>query len=205
MDSLKLLAHPIRLRIVHAMGGGRLLTTAQLCARVPEASKATVYRHIDLLVSGGVLEVAEEHRVRGAVERHYRLRQDRAVIGAEAVRALSPDDHRQAFATAMTALLAEHFLRLNPGATILVNAICGRAAAEAIERAGGKAIRTRVGHSFIKAKMREHNAVFAGEHSGHYYFKDKQALFEAVFERVTRDWGRATGCSSERGAPASDA
>ncbi len=107
MDSLKLLAHPIRLRIVHAMGGGRLLTTAQLCARVPEASKATVYRHIDLLVSGGVLEVAEEHRVRGAVERHYRLRQDRAVIGAEAVRALSPDDHRQAFATAMTALLAE--------------------------------------------------------------------------------------------------
>ncbi|GGJ70534.1 hypothetical protein GCM10010121_096450 [Streptomyces brasiliensis] len=38
MDSLDLLAHPIRLRIVHAMGGGRLLTTAQLCARIPEAS-----------------------------------------------------------------------------------------------------------------------------------------------------------------------
>ncbi|MER7672312.1 helix-turn-helix domain-containing protein [Kitasatospora sp. NPDC096128] len=107
MDSLKLLAHPIRLRIVHAMGGGRLLTTAQLCARIPEASKATVYRHIDLLVSGGILEVAEEHRVRGAVERHYRLRPDRAVVGAEAVRTLTPEDHRQAFTTAMTALLAE--------------------------------------------------------------------------------------------------
>ncbi|WP_037971779.1 helix-turn-helix domain-containing protein [Streptomyces sp. NRRL WC-3742] len=107
MDSLKLLAHPIRLRIVHAMGGGRLLTTAQLCARIPEASKATVYRHIDLLVSGGILEVAEEHRVRGAVERHYRLRPDRAVVGPEAVRALTPEDHRQAFTTAMTALLAE--------------------------------------------------------------------------------------------------
>ncbi|RKT19868.1 helix-turn-helix protein [Streptomyces sp. 1114.5] len=107
MDSLKLLAHPIRLRIVHAMGGGRLLTTAQLCARIPEASKATVYRHIDLLVGGGILEVAEEHKVRGAVERHYRLCQERAVIGAEVVRALAPEEHRQAFATAMTALLAE--------------------------------------------------------------------------------------------------
>ena len=107
MDSLELLAHPLRLRIVHAMGGGRLLTTAQLCARIPEASKATVYRHIDLLVTGGILEVAEERRVRGAVERHYRLRQDRAVIGSEAVRSLTPEDHRRAFATAMTALLAE--------------------------------------------------------------------------------------------------
>jgi DNA-binding transcriptional ArsR family regulator len=107
MDSLELLAHPIRLRIVHAMGGGRLLTTTQLCSRIPEASKATVYRHIDLLVDGGILEVAEERKVRGAVERHYRLRQDRAAIGSEVVRSLTPEDHRQAFATAMTALLAE--------------------------------------------------------------------------------------------------
>ncbi|MGK4578619.1 helix-turn-helix domain-containing protein [Kitasatospora sp. HPMI-4] len=107
MNSLELLAHPIRLRIVHAMGGGRLLTTAQLCSRIPEASKATVYRHIDLLVDGGILEVAEERRVRGAVQRHYRLRQDRAVIGSEVVHSLGTEDHRQAFATAMTALLAE--------------------------------------------------------------------------------------------------
>ncbi|WP_371602616.1 helix-turn-helix domain-containing protein [Streptomyces sp. NBC_01220] len=107
MDSLELLAHPIRLRIVHAMGGGRVMTTTQLCARIPEASKATVYRHIDLLATGGILEVAEERRVRGAVQRHYRLRRDRAVIGPDSIRDLTPDDHRQAFATAMTALLAE--------------------------------------------------------------------------------------------------
>ncbi|ROR38116.1 helix-turn-helix domain-containing protein [Kitasatospora cineracea] len=107
MDPLKLLAHPVRLRIVHALGGGRQLTTAQLCARLPDASKATVYRHVETLVGGGVLEVAEEHRVRGAVERHYRLRRDRAAIDAETIRTLTPDDHRQAFATATTALLAE--------------------------------------------------------------------------------------------------
>jgi len=80
MDTLELLGHPVRLRIVHAMRGGRSLTTAQLCARLPDVSKAMVYRHVDLLAAGGVLEVAEERRVRGAVERHYRLCQDRASI-----------------------------------------------------------------------------------------------------------------------------
>ncbi|MFB4301464.1 helix-turn-helix domain-containing protein [Actinomadura sp. NTSP31] len=105
MDTLELLAHPVRLRVVHAMRGGRLLTTSDLCARIPDVSKATVYRHIDLLVAGGVLEVAEERRVRGAVERRYRLHQDRAAIDPGTP--LSPDDHRRGFAAAMAALLAE--------------------------------------------------------------------------------------------------
>jgi phosphomannomutase len=74
--------------------------------------------------------------------------------------------------TVLTALLAEYFLKQNPGATILLNAICGGASHETVEKNGGKAIRTRVGHSFIKNDMRTHNALFAGEHSGHYYFKD---------------------------------
>lgn len=107
MDSLDLLAHPVRLRVVHAMRGGRTLTTAELCTRIPDVSKATLYRHIDVLVSAGVLEVADERRVRGAVERHYRLRQDLAVIDEAALRTLSVDDHRRGFATAMAILLAE--------------------------------------------------------------------------------------------------
>jgi phosphomannomutase len=74
--------------------------------------------------------------------------------------------------TVMTAILAEYFLKLNPGATILYNAVCGQAAIDAIEKAGGAAIRTKVGHSNIKGDMRTHNAVFAGEHTGHYFFKD---------------------------------
>jgi phosphomannomutase len=74
--------------------------------------------------------------------------------------------------TVLSALLSEYFLKLNPGATILLNAICGRAAVEVIEKSGGRVIRTRVGHSFIKNDMRKYDAVFAGEHSGHYYFRD---------------------------------
>jgi DNA-binding transcriptional ArsR family regulator len=107
MDALELLAHPVRLRIVHAMRGGRTLTTSQLCARMPDVSNATMYRHVGLLADGGVLEVEGEQRVRGAVERRYRLRQERAVIDADMVASLSLEDHRRGFAAAMAALLAE--------------------------------------------------------------------------------------------------
>jgi phosphomannomutase len=74
--------------------------------------------------------------------------------------------------TIVTAILAKYFLQKNPGATILYNAICGRVVKETIEAGGGKGFRTKVGHSFIKSDMRTHDAVFAGEHSGHYYFRD---------------------------------
>ncbi|MEQ4717535.1 helix-turn-helix domain-containing protein [Nonomuraea sp. B19D2] len=107
MDPLELLGHPVRLRIVHAMRGGRMLTTSELCARLPDVSKATVYRHIELLAGGGILEVAEERRVRGAVERLYRLHQDRATIDAGSAESMTTEDHRRGFAVAMAALLAE--------------------------------------------------------------------------------------------------
>jgi phosphomannomutase len=72
----------------------------------------------------------------------------------------------------VTALVAQSLLRRNPGATILYNLISSRSVPEVIERSGGTAMRTRVGHSFIKAQMREQNAIFGGEHSGHFYFRD---------------------------------
>jgi len=71
-----------------------------------------------------------------------------------------------------TAIIAKRMLELNPGATILYNLICSKVVPEVIHELGGKAVRTRVGHSFIKAKMAETGAVFGGEHSGHYYFRD---------------------------------
>lgn len=107
MDALELLVHPVRLRIVHAVSGGRTMTTTQLCARMPDVSKATVYRHVDTLAGAGILEVDGEQRVRGAVERRYRLRRDRAVIDAQTAAAASPDDYRRAFAAAVAALLGE--------------------------------------------------------------------------------------------------
>ncbi|AYF77631.1 ArsR family transcriptional regulator [Nocardia yunnanensis] len=107
METFELLAHPARLRIVHALRGDRTLTTGELCARLPDTSKATVYRHVDALTAAGILEVAEERRVRGAVERRYRLRQDRAAIPADAAAALPADGYRSVFALAMAVLAAE--------------------------------------------------------------------------------------------------
>ena len=72
----------------------------------------------------------------------------------------------------VTALVAQSLLKQQPGATILYNLINSRSVPEVIERNGGRAVRTRVGHSFIKAQMRKENAIFGGEHSGHFYFRD---------------------------------
>jgi phosphomannomutase len=71
-----------------------------------------------------------------------------------------------------TALVATALLRRNPGAAIVYNLICSRAVPEAITAAGGRPVRSRVGHSFIKQVMRERDAIFGGEHSGHFYFRD---------------------------------
>jgi DNA-binding transcriptional ArsR family regulator len=108
MDPVELLLHPVRLRLVHAFAGGRSLTTAQLAARLPDVSQATVYRHVATLADAGILEVEGEQRVRGFVERHYRLRREAATITASRAAAATVDDHRRAFATAMAVLLAEY-------------------------------------------------------------------------------------------------
>jgi phosphomannomutase len=71
-----------------------------------------------------------------------------------------------------TALVASTLLDKNPGATVLYNCICSRVVPEVIAEKGGIAVRTKVGHSFIKQVMAETGAVFGGEHSGHYYFRD---------------------------------
>ena len=72
----------------------------------------------------------------------------------------------------LTALIAVRELAREPGATVIYNLITSPAVPEIITEHGGIAVRTRVGHSFIKARMAETNAVFGGEHSGHFYFRD---------------------------------
>ncbi len=72
----------------------------------------------------------------------------------------------------LTALIAVRELARQPGATIIHNLITSKAVPEIIAEHGGTAVRTRVGHSFIKAVMAERQAVFGGEHSGHFYFRD---------------------------------
>ena len=91
----------------------------------------------------------------------------------DADRALVIDDEIRAMpGSTVTAMIARWFLDRAPGASIVHNLICSKAVPEIVTAAGGVPVRTRVGHSFIKDVMRRSGAVFGGEHSGHYYFRD---------------------------------
>lgn len=79
---------------------------------------------------------------------------------------------RQISGTITTAILADYLLAKRGSSPILFNAVCGRIVAETIKAAGGTPIRVKTGHSIIKENMRKENALFAGEHSGHFYFRD---------------------------------
>ncbi|MCP2258666.1 phosphomannomutase (EC 5.4.2.8) [Streptoalloteichus tenebrarius] len=74
--------------------------------------------------------------------------------------------------SAVTALVAVRELAKEPGGTVIHNLITSKAVPEIVAEHGGKPVRTRVGHSFIKEKMAETGAIFGGEHSAHYYFRD---------------------------------
>jgi len=89
---------------------------------------------------------------------------DRCFLVDETGRAVSP--------STLTALIASRELAKEPGATIIHNLITSRAVPELVTELGGNPVRTRVGHSFIKATMAETDAIFGGEHSGHFYFRD---------------------------------
>ena len=105
------------------------------------------------------------------------MRRERPDLGVafdgDADRAFFVDDAMRPLpGSTVTALVASWYLKREPGARIVHNLICSRAVPEAVRAAGGTPVRTRVGHSFIKAVMKETGAVFGGEHSGHYYFRD---------------------------------
>ncbi len=102
-----------------------------------------------------------------------------------------------------TALLARSILADNPGSKIIHNLICSKVVPELVTELGGKPVRSRVGHSFIKQQMAETGAVFGGEHSAHYYFRDNwradSGLIAAVM--VLEQLSRHDGSLSELLAP----
>lgn len=74
--------------------------------------------------------------------------------------------------SAVTALIAQQELKREPGGTIVINTITSHTVGEVVAEAGGTLVTSKVGHTFVKAAMAEHDAIFGGEHSAHYYFRD---------------------------------
>lgn len=107
MDSVELLLHPIRLRIVQAFLGNRTLTTSELNAELDNVPPGSLYRHVARLVEADILEVVTERRVRGTVERTYRLRPAMAQITPDQLAKMTPEDHRRAFTAYIAGVLAD--------------------------------------------------------------------------------------------------
>lgn len=107
MASADLLLHPVRLRIVQAFLGNPTLTTGELAAELGDVTAGSLYRHVARLAQAGVLEVVAERRVRGAVERTYRLRVAAARMGPAEISAMSAEDHAHAFMAYVAGMLAD--------------------------------------------------------------------------------------------------
>jgi DNA-binding transcriptional ArsR family regulator len=107
VTSADLLLHPVRLRIVKAFLGERALTASELAAELDDVPAGSLYRHIALLTRAGVLQVVAERRVRGAVERTYTMRLFAAQIQPGEARAMTADEHAQAFTAYVAGLLAD--------------------------------------------------------------------------------------------------
>jgi phosphomannomutase len=103
----------------------------------------------------------------------------------------------------LTALVAAAMLQREPGAKIVYNLICSWTVPEVIKEHGGVPIRTRVGHSFIKEVMAESGAIFGGEHSGHYYFRDNYRADSGLIAAVVAlgELSTSTGPLSDLLAP----
>jgi DNA-binding transcriptional ArsR family regulator len=163
MDLTELMLHPIRLRIVNAVFDGLPFTTTQLLERLPDVPKATMYRHVGLLVDGGLIEIEGEERKAGAVERTYRLHQSRTVIDSAAAASMSNDDHRRGFAAGIASLLGEFDAYLKrKGAHPTTDMVTYRqvslwltdAEKQALYRDFLTAVRKRVGHGASQGRRR---------------------------------------------------
>ena len=106
MTTIDVLLSPLRLRIIHAVLDGQPFSTAQLSERLPDVSQPTVYRQVAFLAEAGVLTLDGEKRIRGAVERTYRLSSAGAVMNPDPA-SMTVEDHQRLFASALGALLAE--------------------------------------------------------------------------------------------------
>ncbi|WP_035847917.1 phosphomannomutase/phosphoglucomutase [Kitasatospora azatica] len=162
------------LRIVVDAGNGMAGLTVPLVLNQPQLTIVPMYFELDGTFPNHEADPLKPANVAALKER---VRAEGADLGlafdGDADRCFAVDERGEAVpASSVIALVAARLLADEPGAAVVHNLITSLGAVEVIEESGGKPVRSRVGHSFVKALMAEHQAVFGGEHSGHYYFRD---------------------------------
>jgi len=163
-----------RLKVVVDAGNGMAGLTAPAVLGRVDAEVVPMYFELD-----GNFPNHEANPIDPAnlVDLQARVREEGADIGlafdGDADRCFVVDERGELVSpSVLTALIAARELAKEPGATVIHNLITSRAVPEIVREHGGKPVRSRVGHSFIKATMAETDAIFGGEHSGHFYFRD---------------------------------
>ncbi len=99
------LLHPVRMRILQTLAGGRQLTAAQISERLPDIAPATLYRHLKTLTGLSALRIVAEQQVRGTVERVYALPADGRPVSTSELSAMSPQEHFDGFLAFLMHLL----------------------------------------------------------------------------------------------------
>jgi phosphomannomutase len=165
-----------RLRVVVDAGNGMAgLTAPVVFDRIGDAvDLVPMYFELD-----GTFPHHEANPIEPAnlVDLQARVRAEGADLGlafdGDADRCFVVDERGEAVSpSTLTALIASRELARSPGSAVIHNLITSRFVPEVVREHGGRPVRTRVGHSYIKATMAETDAVFGGEHSGHFYFRD---------------------------------
>lgn len=100
-----LILHPVRMRILMALASGHEMTASAIESVLADVPHASLYRHLGVMVDGGMLDVVGERRVRGAVERTYAIRTGAGQLGPESVAAMTREDHLRTFTMYLAALL----------------------------------------------------------------------------------------------------
>jgi hypothetical protein len=120
-----LIIHPVRLRIIQSFGADRRLTAQQVAATLPDIPHASLYRHLRLLVEGGVLEIIEERPVRAVYEKVYALVSAAANVGPAEYGLQSPSEHLTHFTTFLGLLLGdfERYLAAHPAPDVRVDGV----------------------------------------------------------------------------------
>jgi phosphomannomutase len=164
-----------RLKVVVDAGNGMAGHTAPaVFSRLPDVELVPMYFELDGTFPHHEANPIEPENLR---DLQATVRETGADIGlafdGDADRCFLVDERgRPVSPSTLTALIAVRELAKAPGATVIHNLITSRAVPEIVREHGGTPERTRVGHSYIKARMAETDAVFGGEHSGHFYFRD---------------------------------
>jgi len=161
--------------VVAADGGNGMagVVLPQVFTRI-DAELIALYLEPDGTFPNHPADPLRPENLRDLTELVTRMRPDLGVaFDGDADRAFFIDDAAVPLpGSTTTAIIADWYLARNPGSAIVHNLICSKAVPETVTAAGGLAVRTKVGHSYIKQVMAETGAIFGGEHSGHYYFRD---------------------------------